>query len=134
MVAESAEMARVVTVGGSRPARYGRHGRRAKQPYDGRYILGRRAKELVAIFRERIGPDVADDPVMSTAIRRCAETVALSEDLRARMLRGEAVSPDDVLRTTRAADALTRRLHLDRHNVAQRPPTLSEYLAVRDEG
>jgi GAF domain len=112
--------------------------KRPKKPpryaFDRRKRLGRRAKELVAIFRERIGPDVADDPVMSTAIRRCAETVALSEDLRARMLRGEAVSPDDVLRTTRAADALTRRLHLDRHNVAQRPPTLSEYLAVRDEG
>jgi len=28
------------------------------------------------------------------------------------MLRGEAVSPDDVLRTTRAADALTRRCTL----------------------
>ena len=50
-----------------------------------------------------------------TAIWRCAETVALSEELRARMFRGEDVSPDDVLRTTRAADALTRWLHLDRH-------------------
>jgi hypothetical protein len=87
----------------------------------------------VDVFRSRIGPD-AYDPVMAAAIARAAETVALSENLRARMLRGEAVSPDDVLRTTRAADALTRRLHLDRHNVAQRPPTLSEYLAVRDEG
>ena len=67
----------------------------------------------MAVFTARLGDDAAD-PIMATAIKRCAETVALSEDLRARMLRGEDVSPDDVLRTTRAADALTRRLHLYR--------------------
>ena len=66
----------------------------------------------------------------ATAIRRCAETVALSEDLRARMLRGEAVSPDDALRASRTADLLTRRLHLDR----RKPATmgLTEYLAARE--
>jgi hypothetical protein len=79
--------------------------RRARVQIDHRYAIGRRVKELVDVFRARIGPD-ADDLVMSTAIRRCAETVALSEDLRARMLRGEAVSADDVLRTTRAASRL----------------------------
>jgi hypothetical protein len=103
--------------------------RRARKPFDGRYAIGRRVKELVNVFRARLGPD-ADDPVMSTAIRRCAETVALSENLRARMLRGEAVSPDDVLRTTRAADALTRRLHLDRHSTPQQQPTLADYLRM----
>jgi hypothetical protein len=46
------------------------------------------------------------------------------------MLRGEAVSADEVLRTTRAADALTRRLHLDRRNATQQP-SLSDYLAAR---
>jgi hypothetical protein len=111
------------------PARKRRSHRKARKPYDGRFVLGRRVHELVDVFRARIGPD-ADDPVMSTAIRRCAETVALSEDLRARMLRGEAVSADDVLRTTRAADALTRRLHLDRRNTKQ-APTLAAYLAAR---
>lgn len=97
------------------PAKAKPNKRRARVQVDHRFAIGRRVKALVDVFRTRIGPG-ADDPVMATAIRRCAETVALSEDLRARMLRGEAVSPDDVLRTTRAADALTRRLHLDRHN------------------
>jgi hypothetical protein len=85
----------------------------------------------VEVFRARIGPD-ADDPVMCTAIRRCAETVALSEDLRARMLRGEAVSPDDALRASRTADLLTRRLHLDRHAKPQSAPSLADYLRSRE--
>jgi hypothetical protein len=123
MVAESAVVTRAVA------ARSTRNGRRARKPFDGRYAIGRRVRQLVDVFRTRIGPD-ADDPVMSTAIRRCAETVALSEHLRARMLRGEAVSADEVLRTTRAADALTRRLHLDRRNATQQP-SLSDYLAAR---
>jgi hypothetical protein len=110
------------------PTRKRRNHRKAKKPFDARYVLGRRVRELEAVFGARLGRD-ADDPVTSTAIRRCAETVALSEDLRARMLRGEAVSPDDVLRITRAADALTRRLHLDRN--PKREPTLADYLATR---
>jgi hypothetical protein len=111
------------------PASKRRNHRKARKPFDGRYVIGRRVRELVGVFRARIGPD-ADDPVTSTAIRRCAETVALSEDLRARMLRGEAVSPDDVLRTTRAADALTRRLHLDRHKARPTTPSLTQLLAA----
>ena len=110
------------------PPKKRRNHRKAKKPFDGRYLLGRRVHALVDVFSARIGPD-ATDPITATAIRRAAETVALSEDLRARMLRGEDVSPDDVLRTTRAADALTRRLHLDR----RQPKTmgLTEYLAAR---
>jgi hypothetical protein len=114
------------------PAPKRRNHRKARKPFDGRYAIGRRVKELVDVFRTRIGPD-ADDPVTSTAIRRCAETVALSEDLRARMLRGEAVSPDDVLRTTRAADALTRRLHLDRRNRTQQQPSLADIMRETTE-
>ena len=106
-----------------------RNHRRVRKPFDGRYAIGRRVKALTLTFRARIGPD-ADDPVLATAIRRCAETVALSEDLRARMLRGEAVSPDDALRASRTAGLLTRRLHLDRHR-AQTAASLSSYLAGR---
>jgi hypothetical protein len=120
------------TVTAQTPVRKRRSHRKAPKPFDGRRAIGRRVRQLVDVFRTRIGPD-ADDPVTSTAIRRCAETVALSEDLRARMLRGEAVSADDVLRTTRAADALTRRLHLDRHK-AQPTPTLADYLRAHHDG
>jgi hypothetical protein len=126
--AESAGVARVKS---AKPKVGKPNKRRARKPFDGRYVIGKRVRQLVDVFAARI-PD-ADDPVMSTAIRRCAETVALSEDMRARMLRGESVSPDDVLRTTRAADALTRRLHLDRRNTKQQP-SLADLLRARDEG
>jgi hypothetical protein len=109
-----------------------RNKRRARVLIDSRTALGRRVKELVQVFRERLGPD-AEDPVMATAIRRAAETTALSEDLRAKMLRGAVVSPDDVLRTTRAADALTRRLHLDRHT-PKPAPSLGDLLRGADHG
>src|SRR5262249_47996023 len=65
-----------------------RNHRRARKPFDGRNVLGRRVRELTSIFKARLG-EVASDPVTAAAIRRAAETVALSEDLRARMLRGE---------------------------------------------
>lgn len=114
------------------PAPKRRNHRKAPKPYDGRYAIGRRVRELVDVFRTRVGPD-ADDPIAATEIRRAAETVALSEDLRARMLRGENISADDVLRASRTADLLTRRLHLDRRNATQPTPTLSAYLAQRGQ-
>ena len=78
--------------------------KRALVQVDHRYAIGRRVKELVAAFRTRIGPD-ADDPVTSTAIRRAAETTALSEDLR--------------------------RLHLQPRKPSA--PSFSEYLAARGD-
>jgi hypothetical protein len=118
--------AETVAVASQTPAPKRRNHRKARKPFDGRYVIGKRVKELVDVFRTRIGPD-ADDPITATAIRRAAETVALSEDLRARMLRGENISADDVLRASRTADLLTRRLHLDRH---KRPegPSLADLL------
>jgi len=121
----------LVVANGVKPSKRRNH-RRARKLFDGRYVIGKRVKELIAGFRERLGSD-ADDLVTAAAIRRCAETVALSEDLRARMLRGEDVSPDDVLRTTRAADALTRRLHLDRKAQPQQV-SLADYLRANGEG
>jgi hypothetical protein len=112
--------AETVVVASQTPAPKRRNHRKARKPFDGRYVIGKRVKELVNVFRARIGPE-ADDPVMSTAIRRCAETVALSESLRGRMLRGESINADHVLRLSRTADLLTRRLHLDRHKRPEGP-------------
>jgi hypothetical protein len=106
--------------------------RRALTRVDLRYQIGRRVKELVEVFRARF-PD-PDDPVTAAAIARCAETIAMSEDLRARALRGEEVSPDDVLRASRTADLMTRRLQLGTHKAQPATPTLSAYLQQRSEG
>jgi len=92
-----------------KPAKAKPNKRRRRRPFDRRYGPGRRVLQLEAMFKARLGA-AADDPVTATAIARAAETVALSEHLRARMLRGEAVSADDTLRATRTAELLTRRL------------------------
>ena len=101
--------------------------------FDRRTRTGRRAVQLAATFSQRLGDD-AGDLVLQVQVERAAQLVAYSEVLSARALRADpAVNPDDVIRASRAADHAMRRLHLDRH-VAQRPPTLAEYLTVRDEG
>jgi hypothetical protein len=106
--------------------------RRKKLPrhaYDRRSRLARRIATLAETYRAKLGP-VADDPVIAAAITRAAETVALSEDMRARMLRGDAVSPDDVLRMTRTADFLTRKLlALERRDKPDAGPSLDDIMA-----
>jgi hypothetical protein len=108
--------------------------RRPGKPFDKRTRAGRRTKQLVELFTARLG-DAASDPITATAIKRCAETTALSEDLRARVLRGEAIPPDDVNRASRTADLMTRRL-LERAKPQPMGPTLSDLLhaeAKREE-
>jgi hypothetical protein len=86
---------------------------------------------LVKLFRAQLGAD-ADHPITADAIRSAAETQALAEMLRARALRGDPnVSIDDTLRLTRTAEAMTRRLHLDRHKQPAATPSLTDYLAAR---
>lgn len=120
------------------PPRRNRLGLPAPIRFDKRSALGRRVEELVGLLRSRaLDPD---DPLVATEIQRCAETIVISEDLRAQMLRGEPVSAETVLRATRTADLLTRRLQPDRQPVsavsaaadpAPAELTLAEYLASR---
>jgi hypothetical protein len=105
----------------------------ARVRLDKRFAIGKRVTELVAIFRQRLGPD-ADDPLMQTAIERTAETIALSEQVRARVLRGDlTVSIDDALRLSRSAEAMTKRLCLDRHKQPAATPSLQQYLGQRQD-
>jgi hypothetical protein len=102
----------------------------ARVRLDRRFAIGKRVTELEAIFRQRLGAD-ADDPVMLTAITRCAETIALSEQVRAQALRGvPGASVDDALRLSRSAEAMTRRL-IDRHKAVPPTSSLADYLAAR---
>jgi hypothetical protein len=104
--------------------------RRARRPFDRRYALGRRVQALEDMFRERLGA-AANDPITSTAIRRAAELVALSEAARARALSADpSVTMDDVVRLSRAADLAVRRLQLDRRDKPDNGPTLSDYFKV----
>jgi hypothetical protein len=99
--------------------------RKPPPPYDRRTYAGKRVVELVAAFRQRLGVDA--DLVLSASIERAARLTVFSEELSAKALRGESVSPDDVIRASRAADHAVRQLRLDRHKL-QPPPTLGSLL------
>jgi len=87
-----------------RPTKPKKNKRRAKRPFDKRYLPGRKVKAFEAMFRERLGA-AASDPVTSAAISRAAELAALAEVARARALMADpGVSLDDVVRLSRAAD------------------------------
>ncbi len=61
---------------------------------------------------------------------RCAEVTALAEVTRAKMLRGEQVSTETVLRLSRTADLLTRKLGLDHRKPQPQTPSLGDYIAA----
>jgi hypothetical protein len=126
MPAESAAVASEM------PAPKRRNHRRARARFDGRLAIGRRVKQLVILFRERLNGDAANDPVLAAAVERAAELQALAEHLRGAALRGDpAATPNAVVRITRLADLSVKRLHLDRHKPQQAGPTLGQLLAGR---
>jgi hypothetical protein len=97
---------------------------------DGRSRIMKRASQLAAHYTtllDKAGRETTSVP-LATAIISAAELVALAEHERTRLLRGENVDPDNVIRMQRLADMSVRRLHLDQQ--AQRPQTLDEYLNV----
>jgi transposase len=114
MVAESTEGSRKVA------AKTTRQGKRAPVPIDMRLAIGRRIKRLTAVFRERVGPDADQDPVLLASVEKAAWLTALAEDAAAKATRGIATL-DDVVRLTRLADISVRRLRLDRHKPAAGP-------------
>jgi hypothetical protein len=117
----------------SPPRRRKRGPKPPRHVFDRRTRVGRRAVELAKAFCQTLGVD-ASDLALAAAIRRAAEVTALAEHLRARALRGEDVSPDDVLRMSRTSDALIRRLHLDRHrSPAPAQQSLQQYLRNGNE-
>jgi hypothetical protein len=125
-------------VADAKPAKRKPNKRRARVSIDKRYALGRRVKQLTALFRARLGPD-ADDPITASAVCKAAELTALAEDMRARAFRGApGALPDDLVRVQRIADLAVRRLQLDRHRKRDDGPTLSDILREswdrRDDG
>jgi hypothetical protein len=103
--------------------------KRARVPVDHRNQIGRRLKELAAIYGERVGLDATDpDPMLLAQVEKAARMQALAEDASARALRGEDVSLDDVVRLSRWSDLLLRRLRLDQRT-ASSTPSLSTVLA-----
>jgi hypothetical protein len=124
--------AETIAVTSETPAKRKPNKRRALARIDRRFVLGRRVKQLEAVFRQRLGAD-SEDVVLDTAIRRACELTALAEEASARALRSDPqVSLDDVVRLQRSAASAVHRLHLDRR-AQPAGPSLSDYLRARQE-
>jgi hypothetical protein len=77
---------------------------------DGRTRGAKRARQIAAELIAAFGPAVT--PVQKQAAERAAIFCALSEDLAARRLRGEAVSLDELMRLEGVARRAVARLGL----------------------
>jgi hypothetical protein len=117
------------------PARPKPNKRRARARFDGRYALGRRAKTLTAEFSARVIEQGGnpDDALVAIEIMNCAEVTALAEVMRGRLLNGEQVNAETVLRLSRTSDLLTRKL-LGRKPRAAPGPSLAQYLSGAERG
>jgi len=116
------------TVARTAPAKPKPNKRRARVSIDKRYAIGRRYKQLAALYCERVGLDVERDPVLLAAVEKAAQLTALAEAAAARALRADPkVTLDDVVRLTRLADLAVRRLNLP-SAASKPPPSLAEYL------
>ena len=119
----------------TRPERQGpRPKKRRRRVPDGRFWVVRRTKQLIELYTAQLG-EAAADPIVAAQIRRASEVVALADDLRNRRMCGDnSVTPDDIVRTSRLGDLLTRRLHLDRHKQQPQQQNLTQYLAANGDG
>ena len=87
---------------------------------------GRRARELARQFEAAIGGDLTDNQRL--AIGRAATLTAIAEDRRMRVLAGEPVLLDDLVRVERLAMQATRNLGLDKRREPAEP-SLAQVLA-----
>ena len=84
--------------------------RRAHGDVDGRSAPARRARTIMAVFAGQLGGTMT--ALQMLRVKRAAEFTVAAEDMRAKLLRGEAVDTDKLLRFEGACDRAVRRLGL----------------------
>jgi hypothetical protein len=97
-----------------RPANY--HSRLTSRPQrpaiSQRSALGKRLRDLADGFAERLGGWPALSVMTAAAVRKAAELVALSEQMRSDALRNGCTDPDRLLRFEGVASRAVRQLGL----------------------
>lgn len=101
------------------PGMIGKCGPLARRLLDKRSREWRRRGEVIAALSAAIG-EAANDPDIQARIEAAAELRVIAETARARSLRGDNVSLNDLVRVERAASLAERRLGL---SVGPRPKT-----------
>jgi hypothetical protein len=100
---------------------------------DGRSKLMRRRRDLMAIFVEALGGEIAVSAALMLSVRRAADAVSLAEEYRARALRGEQVVLDDLVRLENVAARVVRALGI-KPGAEHKAPSLAEHLARKYGG
>lgn len=88
---------------------------------------GRRIRDLYRAMMAKIGS--TDDVIIQADVLAAAELKVAAEDARSRLLAGEIVDPDHVVRLEGAAARAERKLA--KYAVPAKPRTLAERLAER---
>jgi hypothetical protein len=88
----------------------------------------RRRLELVKVFTEALGGADKLSPVTIAKVEIAAELAVAAELTRARFLGGEAISPDDLVRTSNQAARAERALGIGARQTPAKPD-LRTYLA-----
>jgi hypothetical protein len=99
---------------------------------DGRTRSGRRARELARQFEAALGGADALSDGQRLAVARAATLTAISEDKRMRVLAGEHVLLNDLVRVERLAQQAVRNLGLDQRQ--REPEGLSALLKANPHG
>jgi hypothetical protein len=99
---------------------------------DGRSGSGRRRRDLIEAFADALGGSQALSEVQMIDVRRAAELVAVTEEVRAAALKqgGAAVDLHELIKLEGAADRAVRRLCLKAEGKPA-APSLAEHLAKR---
>jgi hypothetical protein len=125
MVAESTEVAvrspfaRSVVTNGKRPL----------PGVDGRSTWGRRRRDLIAALSLELGRPLRERD--KALIANTASLIVRCEQLHVQIANGAEVDDDQLIRLSNTASRLLRTLGLDRRNVTEKQPSLTDYLAAR---
>jgi hypothetical protein len=113
----------------------GRRQRSRRKPFDGRTRAGYRARRLQAHYTAVLtaaGREITVE--LAALVSKAAELSSIAEGMRARMLRGEDISADDIVRVQRLADLSVRRLGLPSTPVKLAGPSLGAALRRLEAG
>lgn len=106
-----------------------KHRRRGADAFDGRTRRARRFKELVADFEAGFGS--ATGPRENALIRQAAAVAVEAEGIQARILRGEPVDTDVLVRVTNVLARSLQALGIKSGKATKQPMTLKDYVASK---
>lgn len=102
---------------------------RRRKAYDGRTSRARRFRALMAAFSEGFGGKAGARE--TSLIRQAAACTIEAEDLQAKIINGEHVDPDVLVRVSNVLARSLSALGLKRSGKADQTPSLADYLATK---